>query len=78
VLVLLSRRARIVTAFYDCNERLWEAASGKEITRINPGRLGYRAQRVRGKIALGAALGRVHVFEAADFLSTGVRSMVDA
>ena len=61
--------ARIVTASYDGTARLWDAATGEEITRIVLDASVTGLSVYEGTIALGDVLGRVHVFEAADFLS---------
>jgi WD40 repeat protein len=60
--------ARIVTASADRTARIWDATTGTETTRIALD-AAVRALAVRnGNIALGDALGRVHVFEAEEFL----------
>ena len=59
---------RVVTASYDSTARVWEAATGKQITLIV---LDARVTALAvgdGVFALGDALGRVHVFEAREFL----------
>jgi WD40 repeat protein len=60
---------RIVTASADGTARLWDATTGEEITRIVLDASVTGLSVYGGTIALGDALGRVHVFEAADFLS---------
>ena len=60
---------RIVTASADRTARLWDAATGEQITRIVLDASVTGLSVCGGTIALGDALGRVHVFEAADFLS---------
>jgi WD40 repeat protein len=60
--------ARIVTASYDHTARLWDTITGREITRIVLDALVTGLSVLRGAIALGDALGRIHVFEAEDFL----------
>jgi WD40 repeat protein len=60
---------RIVTASDDHTARLWDATTGQEITRIFLDASVTGLSVYRGTIALGDALGRVHVFEAEDFLS---------
>ena len=60
--------ARIVTASYDRTARIWDAATGAEIARMTVD-AGVFALAVHGTaIALGDALGRIHVFDAEDFL----------
>ena len=60
--------ARIVTASDDRTARIWDAATGAEIARMTLD-AGVFALSVHGTaIALGDALGRIHVFDAEDFL----------
>ena len=61
--------ARIVTASYDHTARLWDATTGEELARIVLDASVTGLSVCGGTIAFGDALGRVHVFEAADFLS---------
>jgi WD40 repeat protein len=61
--------ARIVSASADGTARLWDVATGQEITRIVLDASVTGLSVYGGIIALGDVLGRVHVFEAADFLS---------
>jgi WD domain, G-beta repeat len=61
--------ARIVTASLDRTARLWDATTGQEITRIVLDASVTALSVYGGTIALGDGLGRIHVFEAADFLS---------
>jgi WD40 repeat protein len=61
--------ARIVTASKDRTARIWDAATGQEITRIVLDASVAGPSVYRGTIALGDGLGRLHVFEAEDFLS---------
>ena len=61
--------ARIVTASYDHTARLWDATTGEELARIVLDASVTGLSVYGGTIALGDALGGVHVFEAADFLS---------
>jgi WD40 repeat protein len=61
--------ARIVTGSYDRTARLWDATTGQEITRIVLDASVTGLSVYGGTIALGDALGRVHVLEAEDFLS---------
>src|SRR5262249_20500226 len=60
--------ARIVTVSGDHTARLWDATTGREITQIVLDTL-VRGLSVHGStIALGDALGRIHVFEGEEFL----------
>jgi WD40 repeat protein len=61
---------RIVTASADRTARLWDAATGQEIARIFLDASVTGLSVYGGAIALGDALGRVHVFDAEDFLSS--------
>ena len=63
--------ARIVTASDDGTARLWDTATGEEITRIVLDASVTGLSVYGGTIALGDALGRVHVLEAEEFLSAG-------
>jgi WD40 repeat protein len=63
--------ARIVTASQDGTMRIWDATTGQEITRIVLDASVTGLSVYGGTIALGDALGRVHVLEAEDFLSGG-------
>jgi hypothetical protein len=61
--------ARALSAFPGSTARLWDVATGAEIARITLD-AAVTAMSVRNRlIALGDALGRVHVFEAEEFLS---------
>ena len=60
--------ARIVTASDDRTARIWDAATGAEIARMTVD-AGVTALSIHSTaIALGDALGRIHVFDAEDFL----------
>jgi WD40 repeat protein len=60
--------ARIVTASGDRRARIWDATTGAEIARITVD-AGVTALSVHSTtIALGDALGRIHVFDAEYFL----------
>src|SRR5262249_12413634 len=61
--------ARIVTGSFDHTARIWDATTGREITRIVLDAAVSALAVHEGDIALGDALGRVHVLEAKDFLS---------
>jgi WD40 repeat protein len=61
--------ARIVTTCSDRLVRLWNATTGKEITRIVLDASAHGLSVYRDTIALGDALGRIHVFEAEEFLT---------
>jgi hypothetical protein len=56
--------ARIVTASRDRTARLWDATTGQEITRVILDAAVTGLSVYGGAIALGDALGRVHVLEA--------------
>jgi WD40 repeat protein len=59
---------QIVTASDDGTARIWDAATGREITRVElDGAVTALALHKR-VIALGDALGCVHVFDAEEFL----------
>jgi len=60
--------ARIITASRDRTARIWDATAGTEITRIALDASVMALAVHNGDIALGDALGRVHVFEAEEFL----------
>jgi WD40 repeat protein len=60
---------RIVTASSDRTARLWDAATGKEIRRIILDASVTALSVYGGTIALGDALGRIHVFESGEFLA---------
>ena len=55
--------ARIVTGSYDRTARLWDATTGQEITRIVLDASVTGLSVYGGTIALGDALGRVHVLD---------------
>jgi WD40 repeat protein len=59
--------ASVVTASYDHTARLWDATIGQEITRIVLDASVTGLSVYRGTIALGDALGRVHVFDSEEF-----------
>jgi WD40 repeat protein len=61
--------ARIVTASYDRTARIWDATTGQEITRIVLDASVTGLSVHGGTIALGDALGRIHVFESEEFLT---------
>ena len=62
---------RIITVSFDRTVRVWNAQTGAEITQIILD-AGVTALAVYDRdIALGDALGRIHVFEAAEFLCDG-------
>ena len=63
--------ARIVTASRDRTACLWDATTGQQITRIVLDASVTALSVYGGTIALGDALGRVHVLEAEDFLRAG-------
>jgi hypothetical protein len=63
--------ARIVTVSDDHTARIWDATTGQEITRIVLDASVNGLSVYGGTIALGDALGRIHVLEAEDFLSAG-------
>jgi len=56
----------IVTASSDGTARLWDAATGQEIARIALDAAVSAVSVNSGSIALGDALGRVHVFDSAE------------
>jgi len=60
--------ARIVTASSDNTARLWDATTGREITRIILDAWVTGLSVHGGMIALGDALGRIHVFDSEEFL----------
>ncbi len=60
--------ARIITASSDKTARLWDAASGQEIASIALDAAVTALAVKDGCIALGDALGRIHVFDAEEFL----------
>jgi WD40 repeat protein len=60
--------SRIVNASDARTARLWDATTGQEITWIILD-ASVSVSVYGGTIALGDALGRVHVFEAEEFLS---------
>jgi WD40 repeat protein len=66
--VFSSSRARIVTASDDRTTRIWDAETGQEITRIALDAAVTALAVHDGDIALGDALGRIHVFEAEEFM----------
>jgi len=59
---------RIVTASRDGTARIWDAMAGTESTRVALDAAAGALAVHNGNIALGEALGRVHVFEAEEFL----------
>ena len=59
---------RILTGSDDRTARIWNAANGHEITRIVLDAAVTALAVHDGDIALGDALGRIHVFEAAEYL----------
>ena len=59
---------RVVTASWDGTARLWDAATGAELARIVLDAAVTALAVQDGCIAAGDALGRVHVFEAREFL----------
>ena len=61
--------ARVLTASRDRTARLWDAETGTEITRVALDAAVTALAVHGGCIALGDALGRVHVFDAQEFLS---------
>jgi WD40 repeat protein len=63
--------AHVVTASEDHTARLWDATTGQEITRIVLDASVTGLSVYGSTIALGDALGRVHILEAADFLNAG-------
>ncbi len=62
---------RILTTSTDRTARLWDAATGTELVRIVLDADVTAAAVHDGCIALGDALGRVHVFDADEFLWAG-------
>jgi WD40 repeat protein len=60
---------RIVTASMDHTARIWDATTGYEITRIVLDASVSALTVHGGMIALGDALGRVHVFDSEGFLT---------
>jgi WD40 repeat protein len=60
--------ARIVTASLDRTARIWDAMTGTETARIALDAVVSALAVHNGNIALGDGLGRVHVFEAEEFL----------
>jgi WD40 repeat protein len=63
-----SNIARIVTASADRTVRIWNAMTGREITRVALDAAVTALAVHDGNIALGDALGRIHVFEAEEFI----------
>ena len=59
---------RIVTASEDRTARIWDMATGRELVRIGLDAAVTGLSVHGGAIALGDALGRIHVFDADDFL----------
>jgi WD40 repeat protein len=59
---------RIVTASADRTTRIWDAATGAEIARVIVDAAVNALSIHSTAIALGDALGRIHVFDAEDFL----------
>ncbi len=60
--------ARIITASYDRTARIWDAATGAELTLIAVDAKVIGLDVHRGKIVLGDGLGRIHVFDAGEFV----------
>ena len=60
--------ARIVTASYDRTARIWDVATSEEVVRIALDAAVHGLSVHGGAIALGDALGRIHVFDADEFL----------
>ncbi|HEY2620954.1 MAG TPA: TIR domain-containing protein [Acetobacteraceae bacterium] len=60
--------ARIVTASEDRTARIWDTATGQELVRIALDAAVTGLSVHGGAIALGDALGRIHVFDADEFL----------
>jgi hypothetical protein len=65
--------ARIVTCSRDNTARIWDAASGAEIVRITLDAAATALSISGTAIALGDALGRLHVFDAPNLLSAESR-----
>ncbi len=61
--------ARVVTASRDGTARVWDAATGAELARVALDAAVTALTVQDGRIAAGDALGRVHVFDAQEFLS---------
>ena len=59
---------RVVTASWDRTARIWEVATGEEIARFALDAAINALAICEGAVALGDAVGRVHVFEAEEFL----------
>ena len=57
----------IVTASTDGTVRLWDATTGREITRVVLDASGIGLSVHGSAIALGDALGRIHVFDRGSF-----------
>jgi WD40 repeat protein len=60
--------ARILAASEDRTARLWDAGTGQEVARIALDAAVTGLNVHGGAIALGEALGRIHVFDADGFL----------
>jgi WD40 repeat protein len=60
---------RIVTASADRTARVWDAHTGQEIVRIALDAAVTGLSVHGGTIALGDWLGRIHVFDAPEFLT---------
>jgi WD40 repeat protein len=58
----------MLTASYDRTARIWDAKTGKEIMRIALDAAVTALAVNDGNVALGDALGRIHVFEAEEFI----------
>ncbi len=68
--VFSSDRTRVISISLDKTMRIWDIGGKKEITRITL-ETAITALAVHGSaIALGDVLGRLHVYDAKDFLST--------
>ena len=61
--------ARIVTASEDLTTRIWSTETGQEITCIVLDAMVSALAVHNGNIALGEVFGRIHVFEAEEFLT---------